>query len=303
MRLRHIEVFHAIYTTGSITAAAKQLYVSQPSVSKVLAHAEMQLGFALFHRNKGQLAPTAEAEVLFLEADKIYRQLQSIRKLSDNIQNNDFGCINLAFSPALGFSVIPKAVAAFRKHHPNIHFNLLTTHNDQAIQALNEYKCDIAIQYASSSAPGITREAFAQSEIVILYPLAMFPDQPGTLGCTELAGHELIGIWESGPMGQLAKERLQNDGMNVRSALQVDSYYVAARMVAEGLGCCCIDKNTALGNLLPGVGMASFSPALTFAVNALYLESKPLSKLCQEFMGYLQKTLLENADNPALSAT
>ena len=50
MRLRHIEVFYAVYTTGSITNAAMILYVSQPSVSKVLGHAEMQLGFQLFVR-------------------------------------------------------------------------------------------------------------------------------------------------------------------------------------------------------------------------------------------------------------
>ena len=53
MRLRHIEIFHAIYTTGSITNAAKLLHVSQPSVSKVLSHAEYQLGFKLFERIKG----------------------------------------------------------------------------------------------------------------------------------------------------------------------------------------------------------------------------------------------------------
>ena len=61
MRLRHIEIFHAIYTTGSITNAAKILHVSQPSVSKVLSHAEMQLGFNLFDRVKGRLIPTEEA--------------------------------------------------------------------------------------------------------------------------------------------------------------------------------------------------------------------------------------------------
>jgi len=47
MRLRHIEIFHAVYTCGSITAAAKVLNVPQPSVSKVLAHAESQLGWTL----------------------------------------------------------------------------------------------------------------------------------------------------------------------------------------------------------------------------------------------------------------
>jgi len=39
MRLRHVEVFHAVYSSGSITAAAKILSVTQPSISKVLAHA------------------------------------------------------------------------------------------------------------------------------------------------------------------------------------------------------------------------------------------------------------------------
>ena len=55
MRLRHIEIFHAVYTCGSITAAAKVLNVSQPSVSKVLAHAESQLGYRLFERHKGKI--------------------------------------------------------------------------------------------------------------------------------------------------------------------------------------------------------------------------------------------------------
>jgi len=72
MRLRHIELFHAIYTTGSITNAAKMLHISQPSVSKVLTHAELQLGFHLFERIKGKLIPTKEAEILFGEVDKIY---------------------------------------------------------------------------------------------------------------------------------------------------------------------------------------------------------------------------------------
>ena len=51
MRTRQLEVFHAVYTHGSITAAAKYLHVSQPSVSKVLAHTETQLGFT-FSKDK-----------------------------------------------------------------------------------------------------------------------------------------------------------------------------------------------------------------------------------------------------------
>ena len=58
MRLRHIEVFNAIYLSGSISAAAQLLNVSQPSLSKTLQHAEDQLGFKLFRRVRGRLLPT-----------------------------------------------------------------------------------------------------------------------------------------------------------------------------------------------------------------------------------------------------
>ena len=46
MRLRHVEIFHAVLTTGSLTGAARMLNISQPAASKVLQHAEQQLGFA-----------------------------------------------------------------------------------------------------------------------------------------------------------------------------------------------------------------------------------------------------------------
>ncbi|MBN7820693.1 LysR family transcriptional regulator [Bowmanella yangjiangensis] len=291
MRLRHIEVFHSVYTTGSITGAAKLLFVSQPSVSKVLAHAEMQLGFQLFHRNKGQLIPTPEADMLFSEVDKTYRQLRSIRKMSENIKRNDFGQINLSFTPALGFEVVPKALAKFREEHPNIRFDLETTHNDQALQALTEHRCDLALLYSSPPMPGVTKIECGEGEIVILYPKAQFPDEPKVLSPEQLAKTELIGIWDSGPLGELAYDRLTNDGVQVQSNLQVTSYYVAARMVAQGLGCCTIDKFTALGNLSDKVGMASFAPPLTFKINGLYLDNRPLSKVSEAFLKYLKSEI------------
>ena len=55
MRFRQIEVFHAVYTHGSISAAARALGVSQPSVSKTLRHAEDSLGFPLFQLARGRL--------------------------------------------------------------------------------------------------------------------------------------------------------------------------------------------------------------------------------------------------------
>ena len=70
MRLRHIEIFQAIRQTGSVSAAAQLLHVSQPAVTKVLQHAELQLGFPLFLRVRGKLQPTPEALALEREVEQ-----------------------------------------------------------------------------------------------------------------------------------------------------------------------------------------------------------------------------------------
>src|SRR3954464_6432118 len=82
MRLRHIEVFHAIMQVGTISGAAKMLHISQPAVTKVLQHAELQLGMPLFERVRGKLIPRPEAHRLYAESEKLYLDLQSIRRLA-----------------------------------------------------------------------------------------------------------------------------------------------------------------------------------------------------------------------------
>lgn len=293
MRLRHIEIFHAIYTTGSITSAAKLLCVSQPSVSKVLAHAEMQLGFQLFQRIKGKLIPTSEANMLFSEVDKIYKQLYSIKKMAENIKHSEQGIVDIAVTPALGFKLIPQAIAKFRKTHPSVQFKVQTMHNDEAAQALLEYKCDLAILYESPYMPGVNEIDLGNSEVVVIYPESVYPDLPETISTESLLENELIGIWDSGPLGELVWSRISNSDTPVNSSMQVDTYYIAARLVGQGLGCCTIDKITAEANINDNVSIASFEPPINFQIKGLYMESHPLPRICEEFMDYVKAEIAD----------
>ena len=65
IQFRQIQAFYAIMTTGTVTKAAKQLGISQPGVSNLIASFEHQIGFKLFSRMSGRLLPTPEAQRLF----------------------------------------------------------------------------------------------------------------------------------------------------------------------------------------------------------------------------------------------
>lgn len=289
MRLRHIEIFHAIYTTGSITNAAKILHVSQPSVSKVLAHAEMRLGFNLFERVKGRLVPTDEAELLFDEVDRIYQQIRAIKNTAENIKKSDYGSINLGITPALGFNVAPKAISNFHRQNANVSFNVQTVHNDAVLQTLLEHKCDLAVLFSPADMNGVITHHIATSELVVVYPKAIYPSLPSKLTLSELNDHEFIDIGDSGPLGELFWTRLMAENVQLNFPIKVQTYFIAARLVAQGIGICVIDRFTAEANLTEDTAIASFEPPLTFDINLLHMENKGISKAAEAFIPYLKQ--------------
>ena len=70
VNLRHIEIFHAVMTTGNLTEAARMLHTSQPTVSRELARFEKVLGLQLFERTRGRLQPTVQGLRLFEEVQR-----------------------------------------------------------------------------------------------------------------------------------------------------------------------------------------------------------------------------------------
>ncbi|MGB1197933.1 MAG: LysR family transcriptional regulator [Thalassotalea sp.] len=291
MRLRHIEIFHAIYTTGSITNAAKILHVSQPSVSKVLSHAELQLGFKLFERVKGRLIPTDEAEMLFDEVDKIYQQMRAIKNTAQNIKKSEFGSISLGVTPALGFDAIPNVIANYHQDFPNVTFDIKTIHNDAVMQSLLEHKCDLAVLFSPHSMPGVSSVPLVESELVIVYPKEQFPHCPEKLTLRQVCELEFIDISDSGPLAEMLWARMMEEDISFKSSIKVQTYFIAARLIARGLGVCVVDRYTAQGNLSDDVAIASFEPALTFNVNAIYLENRTNSKVIDEFIPYLKQSI------------
>ncbi|MGF2531710.1 LysR family transcriptional regulator, partial [Ralstonia pseudosolanacearum] len=91
MRLRQIEVFRAVMLVGTVSEAARMLAVSQPVVTRVLQHTELQLGFRLFDRTKGRLQPTAEAFELFTEVERLYQEVERVRRVSANLRHKGAG--------------------------------------------------------------------------------------------------------------------------------------------------------------------------------------------------------------------
>lgn len=291
MRLRHIEVFHAIYTSGSITNAAKLLHVSQPSVSKVLSHAELQLGFQLFKRIKGRLVPTNEAALLFEEVDKIYQQLNTIKNSADNIKNNQVGRISIAISPALGFDVLPNSISKFRKSHTSVTFDIKTLHNDELHKHLMRHHSEVAIMFSPEKISGVKQKLFGNGKMVAVYPKSLLPECPKVISLKELLQYPLVSIWDSGPLADITWQRIQDENLSTNNTIQVQTYFIAVNLVKRGVGVCLVDEFTAQSQKSEHIGIAQLNQPIKYPIKGLYLEKKPLSHVAEDFLDYIESSL------------
>ena len=293
MRPRHIEIFNAVFTAGSVTSAARLLHITQPTASKMLLRLEDELGFMLFTRIKGKLIPTSEARILFEETAKISRYLSALGRTTENLRRSEGSIIKLAVVHALGVDLLPRAVVDYRKRSPGSRFMLQTHHYDNILASISEHDKDVGIALNPVEKPGFTYIDLTVGEFVCIYANGEFDDYPERLSLQDLEEHPFIGIDDSGPLGDLIATRIRNTGISNNTTIQAQAYYLVRNLVAFGAGISIVDEFTAQSMAPATVKYKRLDPPLMFEVKAFHLENRPPSKATTDFLDYFRQQLVE----------
>lgn len=299
MRLRHIEVFHAVYSCGSVTRAAEVLKVSQPSISKVLSHAEQQLGYPLFHRVRGKLIPTPEANQLFVQVAQVNEGVGRVRQLAANLRSVEKGSIRIAATTAFGIDFLPGAIASYRKDHADIMFSLETLRHEELSSALMDSRIDIGLAFDLGNLPGIGGELLGYGKFVVLVPDGISLDKKGALQLKDLTGLPFIKLDNQGPLDRYLTAHIEASETRLDSVVTAGSYQLAKAFVSHGMGVCIADEVTARSGGHEGIVIRELEPVLKFRVSALHTDQESTSLVSREFIDHLKvcfHQFLNNSD-------
>lgn len=294
MRLRHIEVFHAIMQAGSISGAAQLLHISQPAVTKVLQHAELQLGMQLFERVRGKLVPTPEAQRLYVETDKLSRDLAAIRRLASQLRAGTQDTLRVLATPTLGVSVLPLAVTAWAKAHPDARCTLATHHTREIVNALLLGEADLALGLQDPHHPGIKAEVLVSSPMVALCPMnAPEARSDAELPLSDIES-EFIGMAEDDPLGQQVMDAFAAQDMQPSTRITVQTYQLARSLVEAGVGLSVVDPFTAASGDRRRLRVRALSPTIPVQLMLLTPANSPLPQLGRRFVKLLTETTKAN---------
>ena len=226
-----LRVIDAVARHGSVTAAAKELHYSQPSVTHHLSRLEAETGAQLLQRVGRGIRLTPAGTLLAGRAAEILGRIDAAdAELSAHVGLNA-GRVRLAgFSSAIG-SLVPDAVAALAGKHPGLQVSLTDMHPFEAIEQLRTGRIEVAIIFrydeTEPELPGIRLHHLLDDPLYLLTErepstLAAQRDATWIAGCERCRSH-LLTLCDA-------------EGFEPRIGYISDDMVVMQALVAAGLG-------------------------------------------------------------------
>ena len=139
------EIFAVVAEEGSISKAAKRLYVTQPAVSKSIKNLEEGLGLSLFRRNSKGVELSSEGEVLYKHVSQAFVQLHEGEKLVKQLRDRTFGVVRIGVSNTLCKYYFLPHLEAFHQKYPNLKIEIINRTSTDTLKLLEEGRMDCAV--------------------------------------------------------------------------------------------------------------------------------------------------------------
>ena len=141
MNIRHLRIFLTVCESGSMTQAAKQLYISQPSISLAISELEDYYGILLFDRISQRLYITQAGEKFRQYAQHV---IQLLDEMESNIKTWDHtGTIRIGASVTIGNYFMPEIISTFKERFPDLEVTLQINNSDNIKAMVLENKIDV----------------------------------------------------------------------------------------------------------------------------------------------------------------
>ncbi len=160
------KVFISVAENLSFSKAAKELFISQPAVTKHIKELESKLNTTLFERKGNRIYLTKSGKVTYTHLKKIKQFYNELEFNLEKINNNYKGNLRIGASSTISQYVIPKTIAAFHKRFPKIQLYLLNGNSFQMEQKLLNNEIDMALVENEASHQNIKYSDLVDDEII-----------------------------------------------------------------------------------------------------------------------------------------
>lgn len=242
--LSQYKIFYEVAKAGNISKAAKELYISQPAISKAISKLEDSLGLSLFTRSSRGVQLTAEGEILFEHTREAFDALERGESELKRIQEFDIGHLRIGVSNTLCKYILLPFLKTFIDQYPHMKVTIESQSTAQTLTRLEQQKIDLGLV----AEPSVRRDlAF----IPVMDIQDIFVTTPSYLENLYLREGQDTNIFETGNIMLLdtsnmtrhhVDEYMSDNNIIPRQVLEVTTMDLLIEFAKIGLGIGCVIK-------------------------------------------------------------
>ncbi|EEE35640.1 transcriptional regulator, LysR family [Rhodobacteraceae bacterium KLH11] len=291
LRIRQLEALMAVSTNGSVTAAATDLGISQPAVSRLLSDLEKSLGFQLFDRREGRLVPSQEVRYLQPSVERVLELMTQISDVSQDITQRKAGHIRIACLPGFATSHLPDVVATFLEDRPSVTMTIEPDRPERILEWMIGEQYDFGITDGFNGHPAIESRNI-DVRTVCVFPTGHELEKLSEVTPADLANAKIIHTRrDSEFFGQLSKA-FQSANVKLNSHIEVRQFTAACELAVKGVGVSVVSELDAVQYADNGLNCRPFKPLLSHTLSLVRPIMKQPSLVTLEFIEQFRESLV-----------
>jgi aminoethylphosphonate catabolism LysR family transcriptional regulator len=281
MFVTQLKSFFTVARLGSVTQAARQLGLSQPTVTTQIKALEEHYGVELFRRQGGRLSLSDEGARLLPHVDQLLQMEINVEFALRHSGDSPQGQLRIgATAPYYVLDIVQR----YRSRYPLVNISIGAGNSRQMVDALLDYRVDLATSSNPEADPRLHRLVLGADPLVLVlhasHPLA----DKASLKLADLEACHLIVREAGSTTRQLAEEALARAGVTPASVMEIASREAIRESVIRGMGVSIFARNEAPDH--PNIAVLPFDEEVPSLVEYLYcLRERRSVKLIDAFLG------------------
>lgn len=237
INLKHVPVIQTIAREGSITAASKKLFVSQPALSQLVKNVETELGAPLFERGGNRLKLTHAGELYLNSAHAILTIDNNLRAQIADSKDEIYDEFRLGISTQRGLQLLPFVVPRFTELYPHVKIVLHEEGSDILEQLVMRNQCDVAFLTTTKKSNGL-RYVLIENERIVLIAAKntdlarRFPDG-STIDITDAQNEKFISMNSDHSIRQIQNRLFEENNLHPHIILETHNMEAAKSVAAH----------------------------------------------------------------------
>jgi len=283
LNLRQIEAFKAVIEYGTVSRAAEMINISQPAMSKLIAHLEDDTGLQLFDRVKGRLVLTRRGMRLYEEVDRIFAGVLQVENAVESIRRDEQSRLLIGVMPALSGTFIQRATSHFLARRPGVFCAVQSRSSQWIADGLVTRKLDVGFTVSPVDNPYIAAESLMAHPLVCIMPLGHPLAEKSVITPKDLDGIAFISFDPESFTSRRVGQVLEAHGVSPDVVMVVSISPTLCEFVAAGIGVSLVHPS-GLAGLEGKLAIRRFEPAVQVDFQLCHIRDSRNARLIEAFL-------------------